>query len=830
MIYKISGSSQRPKENKAATFDFKEFETTDEKEFLKYINTHSIVPVALKEGYRCYANVIKIYDVVRFDVDKEGEAEELETKLLGYHYIKKPSTNNHLKDYKWHYLVFIKNSKNDPQKYKHQVKQMCLDLSISLQDMRVTEVAVQNMNPYRDGKHLDEAMRLTKVFKGKPYKLVKKVPKNVKLTPIKKTSKLSKKGIEDKPQNAIKIKKTHNNLVELEQDSMVQTANGWLKLSDLPIKKDEMLSGLGCPVCNQEHSDGQGGVGYAFATMSKAEELWINCTGSACKDKKYKVTLDESETVELEENSIENITDKFNELVSKGANKEEVYKLIASLNDREERRILAKRMLKMNRSAYDGLLLSSMISSIDEIYKQRTDVKQMREKQEQELRKNHQIKIKTYPYPDYLTSTDKEGSLVFEVKSTRENMKKLLERNNIKSSYDVITRSINANYNGKDYDFAKEADTVRSDVVSFGQMDEDLHHSKKIDIDRRLIADHYDLAIQGEHINPLVDFIKKKHKKAKRKSYKGSIQSMVNAINSNTGSSEYQYTISKKWLVQCLAAWDGCMHKDRHKGGIAKYESVLVLSGSQGLGKTKFFNHLMSPFKHIGNYFLDGATFQKGDKDNLMQITSYAMVELGELDRLKTTGASDFKAFTSKQVDEFRMPYARTALTYPRHTSFCGSVNHAEFLNDITGARRFLIMEAGEIELDKFVPLNVWIEAWELYTHGESWWLDDSFDMKIIEERDKINDSATDNGVAQDLYIQLTELIPIISGNVAKGRISATKIISCLTGSHNVNGFERSQLISLIRKDEKYKVADNGLIEVGEEGVRRLINMQSSDY
>lgn len=519
--------------------------------------------------------------------------------------------------------------------------------------------------------------------------------------------------------------------------------------------------------------------------------------------------------------TIPDIEKEFNDLVSKGANKDEVYELIALLDDISEQRILAKRMIKMNRSAYDGLLMVDMMTSIHLKYEERPDIKVKREQERIQLNEDNETKTKNYPYPDVILSESKEGVIEFEVKSTRKNMKTLLKINSIKSNYDVITRSIHAQYNGKDYDFSKEADIVRSDIVSLGQMDEYLHHSKKVDIDRRLIADHYDLAIQGKHINPLIDFIKKQHKKSKHKGT-DAIKAMVKALNSDTGTKKYQNTILKKWLVQCVAAWDGCENKGSHKYGVPKYESVFVLSGNQGRGKTKFFNRLMSPFSHVGNYFMDGATFQKGDKDNLMQITSYALVELGELDRLKTTGASDFKAFTSKQVDEFRMPYAKVALTYTRHTSFCGSVNHAEFLNDITGARRFLIMEVGEIKLNDFVPLDVWIEAWDLYINGESWWLDDDFDIEVIQERDKINDSATDNGVAQDLYLELTELIPKVKGNVAKGRISPSKIIGYLTGNSSINGFTRAQLISLIRKGAKYKIANNGSIELGEDGVKCL--------
>ena len=843
-MYRLSASNS-PNGDKGYFKNFKPHEIKSLEELGDLMLTHSLCTQLFssekmpnKEGkfpvvYRKTTDaVIDTGDVIFFDIDNASpedsktQCENTITLKQIVHAFEKqgwgcaitPSKSSNNKWKKFHIAAFtsaaVPNYKTDKQAYRDMYAAVASVINLELDPAMMS--AIQNLTPAL-------GREVIKIVEGNPV--------DINIIADESVSGFSKRV----------IKKNDNSSL-----SSSKNTNGGFDTVVIKKKKFKLIKGLSVGTrCNcprgKQHSDGQG-KDYGFVNNMKG----ITCNGCQVNyhwlsdEERWngKLPADIRSNSELDEDPMERIIStnqeiedvvistvdfekQFTELVAKGVDKDQVYELIASLDDIQQQRVWAKSMVKMNRSAYDGLLLKSMMSSIRVIYENRPDIKKKRKEEAKVLASANILKVSQYPYPDYIKVTDDMGVVLFDVKSTRQNMKKLLEINSIKSSYDVITRSIHASYDGKNYDFSKEADTVRSDVVGLGQMDKDLYFSKKADIDRRLIADHYDLTIQGKHINPLIDFIKKKHKKSKNKGV-GAIKTMLKALNSETGSKKYQSTILRKWLIQCVAAWDGCKNKGRHKNGIAKYETVFVLSGNQGRGKTKFFNHLMSPFKHIGNYFLDGATFQKGDKDNLMQITSYALVELGELDRLKTTGASDFKAFTSKQVDEFRMPYARTALTYPRHTSFCGSVNHAEFLNDITGARRFLIMEAGEIRLDEFIPMDVWIEVWELYIHGESWWLDDDLDMRIIEERDKINDGATDNGVAQDLYVELTGLIPEVKGNVSKGRLSATKIISYLTGSNNVNGFERSQLISLIRKGGKYKIANNGLIELGEDGVNRL--------
>ena len=72
------------------------------------------------------------------------------------------------------------------------------------------------------------------------------------------------------------------------------------------------------------------------------------------------------------------------------------------------------------------------------------------------------------------------------------------------------------------------------------------------------------------------------------------------------------------------------------------------------------------------------------------------------------------KAFITKSVDEFRVPYGKTSVQYPRMTSFCGTVNDDEFLIDQTGNRRFAVIPLDDdfyIDYAKIKAFN-FVQLW----------------------------------------------------------------------------------------------------------------------
>lgn len=161
---------------------------------------------------------------------------------------------------------------------------------------------------------------------------------------------------------------------------------------------------------------------------------------------------------------------------------------------------------------------------------------------------------------------------------------------------------------------------------------------------------------------------------------------------------EREVILVKKWLHQTVAM----ALNDDEKPYAA--DGVLVLQGPQGSGKTLLCRKLA--MHH--DWFGEGMCIDVNNKDSLIQSTSHWIVELGELDSTLKKDQSSLKAFLSNRSDEIRVPYARAAVTRPRRTSFCATVNPATFLIDETGSRRFWVVRP-QIDVERVLKLD---EPW----------------------------------------------------------------------------------------------------------------------
>jgi hypothetical protein len=148
-------------------------------------------------------------------------------------------------------------------------------------------------------------------------------------------------------------------------------------------------------------------------------------------------------------------------------------------------------------------------------------------------------------------------------------------------------------------------------------------------------------------------------------------------------------TLIRKWFCQCLALQQNSVDSPFGSDG------ALVLTGPQGIGKTMFARKMAMGF------FKEGALIDAKDKDTIIQATSTWITEIGELDgTLKRSDAADLKRFITQEVDEYRLPYARSAVKVLRRTAFIGTVNDNRYLVDPTGNRRWWSVPVSEIDLD----------------------------------------------------------------------------------------------------------------------------------
>lgn len=182
------------------------------------------------------------------------------------------------------------------------------------------------------------------------------------------------------------------------------------------------------------------------------------------------------------------------------------------------------------------------------------------------------------------------------------------------------------------------------------------------------------------------------------------------------GRGEYVEAVSSMWMLSAVArVFDpGC-----------KVDTVLVLKGPQGALKSTAFRALAGG----GEYFCDDAV-DISNKDSWMRLHSCFIAELGEMDSINKSEITAMKAFVTRQVDKFREPYARVAVEHPRRFVFCASTNDDEFLKDVTGNRRFWIINTrGDRKVDvtrlRAGRDQLWAEAVHRYRSGEFWWMTD---------------------------------------------------------------------------------------------------------
>jgi predicted P-loop ATPase len=154
----------------------------------------------------------------------------------------------------------------------------------------------------------------------------------------------------------------------------------------------------------------------------------------------------------------------------------------------------------------------------------------------------------------------------------------------------------------------------------------------------------------------------------------------------------------------------------------AKCDSMLVLEGRQGIGKSAV------PRILAGDEWFSDQLADMGSKDASLQLRGMWIVELSELDVLNRAEMARAKAFLSQQTERFRPPYGRRVVQIPRQCMFIGTTNADSWLKDETGGRRFWPVRCRQIDQEGLRRDRdyLWAEALHHCRAGATWWLDDA--------------------------------------------------------------------------------------------------------
>ena len=212
--------------------------------------------------------------------------------------------------------------------------------------------------------------------------------------------------------------------------------------------------------------------------------------------------------------------------------------------------------------------------------------------------------------------------------------------------------------------------------------------------------------------------------------------------------SPYTRAVTRKTLVAAVA---------RILNPGVKHDSILVLNGKQGIGKSTLFSKLGR------QWYSDSLSISDmKDKTAPEKLQGYWLLELGELAGIKKMDVETVKSFITRTDDIYRPSYGRAVESHPRQCIIVGTTNSdGGFLRDITGNRRFWpvrVSGGGKYQAwDLTETDQIWAEAIVRYTEGEELFLKGDIALAAFaEQRDAMENDDREGLVAE----YLEEMLP----------------------------------------------------------------------
>lgn len=210
----------------------------------------------------------------------------------------------------------------------------------------------------------------------------------------------------------------------------------------------------------------------------------------------------------------------------------------------------------------------------------------------------------------------------------------------------------------------------------------------------------------------------------------------------------YVRAVTRKTLVAAIARI--------YKPGV-KFDSILVLNGEQGMGKSTLFALLGK------RWFSDSLSISDmKDKTAPEKLQGYWILELSELNGIKKIDVEVVKSFITRTDDKFRQAYGVSVESHPRSCIIVGTTNSdGGFLRDITGNRRFWPVRVtghGKYHPWELADVDqVWAEAIEYYKAGEELFLKDEVAAEAYARQREAMETDDREGIVEDY---LDKLLP----------------------------------------------------------------------
>lgn len=186
----------------------------------------------------------------------------------------------------------------------------------------------------------------------------------------------------------------------------------------------------------------------------------------------------------------------------------------------------------------------------------------------------------------------------------------------------------------------------------------------------------------------------------------------------------------------------------------SKFDSMLVLNGPQGVGKSTLIAKL------AGEWFSDSLNLSDTkDKTAAEKLQGYWILEIGELAGLRKAEVETLRSFLSRQNDIYRAAFGKRATPHLLQCVFFGTTNaESGYLRDTTGNRRFWPVKTPgggakhSWELTEEDIRQIWAEVLVYVERGEKLYLDASMETLAKAEQREAMESDEREGLVR-LYL-----------------------------------------------------------------------------
>lgn len=260
------------------------------------------------------------------------------------------------------------------------------------------------------------------------------------------------------------------------------------------------------------------------------------------------------------------------------------------------------------------------------------------------------------------------------------------------------------------------------------------------------------------------------------------------------GAAENEYTraIGVRWFISLGARVmrPGCQS-----------DCTLILEGAQGRGKTSAYRALM----HDPLWYAESSAGVES-KDFYENLRGIWLFGFDELDSLHRSSLTRVKTELTSVKDHYRRAYGHFTVDYPRQCGFCGTTNSSEYLNDLTGNRRFWpVAVLRDIVISKIIRDRdqLWAEASMRFQAGEAWHVNTP-ELRALCEAEQADRTHVDpwesivaHWLADPTKVSLEPLAALTTGSAFGGGlrpVDASKGLTTATVLERALGKEAAQL------------------------------------